>query len=229
MTSIIEREPVDEAARQDVRELFATPPPAPVAPRAATDPLPFMTVDPEWQPPPESHPWRRWALGGLVGLVVAGAVLGARVLSSGSATEEPMTLQPGPSALVAVDSAPSLPTPASAEGAAAPGHLRTVRAPVAAPPVLAPSASVPAPAPTAAALRRRWSPGRLFINSTPWGEVYVDDVLIGNTPRPDLGVPAGVHRVRVVRDGFQPFELTLRVAPGEVVRLTDIVLKERVP
>jgi hypothetical protein len=32
-----------------------------------------------------------------------------------------------------------------------------------------------------------------------------------------------------MRDGFQSFELTLRVAAGEVVRLTDIVLKERVP
>jgi hypothetical protein len=42
-------------------------------------------------------------------------------------------------------------------------------------------------------------------------------------------VPAGEHRVRVMRDGFEPFELTLRVAPGEVVRLTDIALKERVP
>jgi hypothetical protein len=93
MTSVVERDPVDEAARQDVRDLLAAPPPAPVATRAATDPLPFMVVDTEWQPPPESQPWRRWALGGVLGLGAVGAVLGARVLSSSAATGEPLPLR----------------------------------------------------------------------------------------------------------------------------------------
>jgi len=91
------------------------------------------------------------------------------------------------------------------------------------------SASSIARAPRPAAPRAVASAGRLFVNSTPWGEVYLDDIRVGNTPRPDLAVAPGVHRVRVVRDGFQPFELTIRVTSGEVVRLTDIVLKELAP
>jgi hypothetical protein len=68
--------------------------------------------------------------------------------------------------------------------------------------------------------------GRLFINATPWGEVYVDGVLIGNTPKASVPVVPGTHRVRVVREGFETFERTIQVGSGQDVRLTDIVLHE---
>jgi serine/threonine-protein kinase len=65
----------------------------------------------------------------------------------------------------------------------------------------------------------------LFVNSSPWGAVFVDGRAMGNTPRPNLEVPAGVHRLRVVRDGYAPFEREIRLTPGQVLRITDIVLE----
>jgi hypothetical protein len=67
------------------------------------------------------------------------------------------------------------------------------------------------------------------VNSTPWGQLYIDGQLVGNTPQANLVVPAGAHRVRVVRDGFQPFERTVQLAPGQELRLTDIALTVLTP
>jgi eukaryotic-like serine/threonine-protein kinase len=68
--------------------------------------------------------------------------------------------------------------------------------------------------------------GHLFVNATPWGQLFVDGQLVGNTPKASLGVTPGRHTIRVVREGFAPFERTIQVAPGQTVRLTDIVLAE---
>jgi len=62
------------------------------------------------------------------------------------------------------------------------------------------------------------------VNSTPWGQLYIDGQLVGNTPQANLVVPAGSHRVRVVREGFQPFERVVQLAPGQELRITDIAL-----
>lgn len=86
-----------------------------------------------------------------------------------------------------------------------------------------------APPRVAPAPRVAPEPGRLFINSTPWGQLYIDGELSGTTPLADLPIPAGVHRIRVVRQGFQAFELEVEVAPGQQVRLTDIVLQPSPP
>jgi hypothetical protein len=59
--------------------------------------------------------------------------------------------------------------------------------------------------------------------------VYVDGQLVGNTPQANLVVTAGAHRVRVAREGFQPFERIVQLAPGQELRLTDIVLQETGP
>ena len=120
---------------------------------------------------------------------------------------------------------------------------------MAAPPRFNPSAAAPAPAPAAsvpvlparppvrASVRsaapprpsRAVEPGRLFINATPWGQVYLDDQLLGNTPQVGTAVTPGAHRLRVVRDGFEPYELAINVAAGQQLRLTDIVLHEAKP
>jgi eukaryotic-like serine/threonine-protein kinase len=71
--------------------------------------------------------------------------------------------------------------------------------------------------------------GRLFINATPWGEVYIDGLPIGNTPKAAVPVAPGTHRVRVVREGFEAFERTIQVGSGQDVRLTDILLHELRP
>jgi hypothetical protein len=69
----------------------------------------------------------------------------------------------------------------------------------------------------------------LFINSSPWGEVFVDDVLVGTTPLAGLTVRPGEHRIRVVRGGFEPYEQTVSLAPGQQLRLTRITLREASP
>ncbi len=69
--------------------------------------------------------------------------------------------------------------------------------------------------------------GTLVVNARPWGQLYVDGRLIGNTPLRNVRLSPGTHRVRVERDGYVPFERTVRVATGQVIRLTDIVLEPR--
>jgi hypothetical protein len=94
-----------------------------------------------------------------------------------------------------------------------------------APPRLAPRQLPPRPRPRLAPV----APGRLFVGATPWGELYIDDSLVGHTPKVALPLAAGWHQVRVVRDGFARFEQRIRVAPGEDVRLTGIVLQNVAP
>src|SRR2546426_9101728 len=51
-----------------------------------------------------------------------------------------------------------------------------------------------------------------------WGQVYVDGVLIGNTPQAGVSISPGAHRLRIVRDGFQPVDLAIRLASGQDLR-----------
>jgi len=98
----------------------------------------------------------------------------------------------------------------------------------------APASPAAAPRPSSETLRRAAQPqrpaappaepGHLFVNATPWGQLYVDGQLIGNTPKANLMLPAGDHTIRVLREGYDPFERTIKVAAGETVRLTDITL-----
>lgn len=118
--------------------------------------------------------------------------------------------------------APPVPT-----GPLAPAAIpeSTVREPAAGEPgatVAVPLAPTTAPRPPAVAPAR---PAALFVNASPWGVVHLDGRPIGNTPRANLEVPPGVHVLRVVREGYVPFEREIRVAPGQVLRITDIVLE----
>jgi hypothetical protein len=62
------------------------------------------------------------------------------------------------------------------------------------------------------------------VNASPWGQVFVDDRLIGNTPRADIELPAGQHTLRVSRAGFRTVTRTVQIRAGETLRITDIVL-----
>ena len=48
--------------------------------------------------------------------------------------------------------------------------------------------------------------------------------MIGNTPRANLSVAPGLHALRVLREGYQPYGVTITVTPGQTVRMTDIAL-----
>ena len=65
------------------------------------------------------------------------------------------------------------------------------------------------------------------MNASPWGQLLIDGVAVGNTPKANLAVAAGSHSIRVVREGYETWERTVQVGAGEAVRLTDIVLTAR--
>jgi serine/threonine protein kinase len=186
-------------------------------------------------------PWRamaKWIA--LVAVLAVGAVFGPaawqRIRSS--ANETPATARPGgEGTLVARDSGsqqapaqrPQLilpPAPSASEVlrgtapvARAPATPTTTAGPRPVPPPVA------RPTPPRPVVAAPGSSARLFVNSTPWGQLYIDGQLVGNTPQANLVVPAGARRIRVSRDGFQPWERALQLAPGQELRLTDIVLQ----
>jgi serine/threonine protein kinase len=70
-------------------------------------------------------------------------------------------------------------------------------------------------------------PAHLYLNATPWGRVFIDDKLVGNTPMADFQVTPGYHVIRIDRDGYQSFTREIAIESGEALRLTDIVLQEK--
>ena len=73
------------------------------------------------------------------------------------------------------------------------------------------------------------TPGRLYISATPWGQLRIDGVLIGNTPRSDYPIEPGLHVIRIERTGFAPFEREIEVESGQEIRLTGITLAPERP
>ncbi len=98
------------------------------------------------------------------------------------------------------------------------------RAPVAPSSIPRATTSAPAPAADAAA-----GTGKLTVNANPWGQVFVDDRLIGNTPRANIDLPAGAHTLRVSRQGFETVTRSVTIKAGETLRITDIVLTPVAP
>jgi hypothetical protein len=69
------------------------------------------------------------------------------------------------------------------------------------------------------------TPGTLAVASRPWGQLFVDGQLVGNTPEPALSLAPGRHTVRIERDGYRPFEQVVRIRAGQTLRLTNITLE----
>jgi serine/threonine-protein kinase len=184
----------------------APAPPAvsqPAAPVARPPAAPPVLWDDGYEPGgPRGRIVRRLALGAGMVIGLAGATLFGMRLASGPAPARELVTPP---------SSPVVP--------------RVVVAPVDS---LPPRDTTPLPVKRPAPLARRRpavvAAGRLFVGSSPWGEVYIDGRLAGHTPMAGLAIAAGWHQVRIVRDGFAPFEQRVQVAPGGDARLTGIVL-----
>ena len=117
------------------------------------------------------------------------------------------------------------PRSSASSAAAAPTRTPTdERAPVA--PSSIPRATTSAQAATADAAA---GTGKLAVNANPWGQVFVDDRLIGNTPRANIELPAGTHTLRVSRQGFESVTRSVTIKAGETLRITDIVLTPVAP
>jgi serine/threonine-protein kinase len=63
-------------------------------------------------------------------------------------------------------------------------------------------------------------PGRLRFAVTPWAEVSVDGVAVGETPRRELSLPPGSYTARLVHPDFRPFQRKVTIRPGETTPLT---------
>lgn len=168
---------------------------------------------------------RRVAIGaGGAVLLVAAAVSGIGLLERGTGGHSVAIVAPeswrsaDPESAAAQTTGLSLPPVLPATVRESTG-VPTTPVPATRPPVLQRS---PSPQRARAAV----APGRLFVSATPWGELYIDGRLVGNTPKAELAIAAGRHQVRVVRDGFEPFEQTIQVPAGRDVRLTGIALQE---
>src|SRR5438128_250166 len=93
----------------------------------------------------------------------------------------------------------------------------------------APPKTVVKPTPPPANTGGRMELGRLYVNSLPWGNVYLDGQMVGTVPLKDLPVWPGTHSLRVEREGFQPYERTFEIGSGQQLKITDIVLRELTP
>jgi hypothetical protein len=70
-------------------------------------------------------------------------------------------------------------------------------------------------------------PAYLSVSAWPWGSVSVDGRAVGDTPVLDVQVQPGTHRLRIERDGFEPYERIITLTPGQRLKLTGIALEER--
>lgn len=179
----------------------------------------------DWEPSQvaaRSAPKRMFVVLGLVSLIAV-AVSAPTLLRIYEETREPLVAAttPVPPPVAPADTAPTLLTPppsATRVVAPAPTRAETGIPPSSIPRPAAPRRTQPPAAPPVVEM------ARLTINASPWGQVFIDDVLVGNTPRANIEVAAGERVIRVSRQGFSTFTRTIRLQPGESLRITDIVL-----
>jgi hypothetical protein len=69
------------------------------------------------------------------------------------------------------------------------------------------------------------------VSTTPvLGDLYVDGQRVGVSFTPGgLRLAAGHHRIRVTRDGYQPYEHEFDLPAGDTVHLTRISLRPKTP
>ena len=97
------------------------------------------------------------------------------------------------------------------------------------PPASAPPSRPRRVVPQTSSVHRPPALAHLSISSYPWGLVTIDDDRVGNTPMVSLPILPGLHRVRIERAGYVAFDRVVRMAPGEAVQLTGIVLQVPTP
>ncbi len=68
--------------------------------------------------------------------------------------------------------------------------------------------------------------GKVIINASPWGNVYLDGTSKGQTPLTIEKVSAGKHQIKVVREGFVEFSKTIEINEGAAEQLSVSLKKE---
>jgi eukaryotic-like serine/threonine-protein kinase len=78
----------------------------------------------------------------------------------------------------------------------------------------------PSPTPSPAATPSPTTPaGSLLVVVTPWADVSIDSVLVGQTPLARIPVAAGPHSILLVHPDYQPYPRRVTIHAGETYRL----------
>jgi serine/threonine-protein kinase len=96
----------------------------------------------------------------------------------------------------------------------------TTASPIASLPLVVPTptptpSSTPTPSPSPA----KPAEGSLLVVVTPWADVSIDDVPVGQTPLKALPLPPGPHSVLLTHPNYQPFPRRVTIRSGETFRL----------
>ena len=68
--------------------------------------------------------------------------------------------------------------------------------------------------------------GALIVNATPWGTVFLDGTLIGQTPLTLDKIPTRKHEIKVSKEGYEDFIKTFTMKEGETERISVRLNKE---
>lgn len=130
-----------------------------------------------------------------------------------SPAPEPVPRTTSPSPSPSPPAASREPTDAETRAASAPPGLSGT--PIAATPAPTPEVvASPSPFQTASA------PGALLVLVTPWADVAIDGVAVGQTPLTRIPLSPGPHTVVLTHPDYQPFPRRVVIRPGETLRLT---------
>jgi serine/threonine protein kinase len=145
---------------------------------------------------------------------VASASASPTVTARPTPTSRPTApARPLPSDARSVEPRPSDPVPS-------PGEAVLAEPTPPAPSRSAEAAPSPAPTPVTS-----W----LLVLVTPWAEVSVDGVVVGETPMPRIPVIPGTHLVLIVHPSYEPYPWKPTVAPGQTARIVVDLRNEGVP
>jgi hypothetical protein len=195
----------------------------------AQPPIPIVRMSDPVSASRQSRPARpgrsMWPMAMILVLGIGlGFVAGYGFKMPGAETANPQPqLPPGapPPVSPSVESAPAPPAPAGREftEGAVPAPPKTERSPAATEPPAQPEPAVPVAV-----------EGRLLIRSEPAGAtVIVDGREYGVTPAIVRGLERGVHRVRVVREGYVPDERSVAVTRSQPAPSLLVTLEARRP
>ncbi|MDP3113010.1 MAG: serine/threonine-protein kinase [Thermodesulfovibrionales bacterium] len=68
--------------------------------------------------------------------------------------------------------------------------------------------------------------GKLVINASPWGNVYLDGALKGQTPLTIEKVSGGKHRIKIAREGFIEASRDIEISEGATEQISVSLKKE---
>lgn len=68
--------------------------------------------------------------------------------------------------------------------------------------------------------------GRLVVNASPWGNVYLDGNPKGQTPLTIEKVPSGRHQIKITRDGFSDVSKTIEIRENSSEQVSVSLKKE---